>query len=338
MRQGITRFFKYARARHGVYLNRMSGAPRPWSKDPIFEEHRFTNVFRELDKTTVWFREKVREPMRDKPEVLLATVLFRLLNRIEVGEAIFCQGILPLGRFKTVQGRYREYLTAWDVFYASGEVSELRRAIKNAIPNGPYCTGAYIISSPPGYAKLDGVLRVVKKFYDDSGWREWLNNDPASNECSLEAAWEFLKENDYFGPFHSYEIVTDLRHTALLCDAPDIMTWANPGPGARRGLNRVHGRDVKDKTVNRNGLIEEMGELLEYSKMPELWPQWNPGKVGGYFNADKESRNNGKPWPGPLGKDAWPAWEMREVEHTLCEFDKYERVRLGEGRPRGVYR
>jgi hypothetical protein len=30
----------------------------------------------------------------------------------------------------------------------------------------------------------------------------------------------------------------------------------------------------------------------------------------------------------------WPAWEMREVEHTLCEFDKYERARLGEGRPK----
>jgi hypothetical protein len=29
---------------------------------------------------------------------------------------------------------------------------------------------------------------------------------------------------------------------------------------------------------------------------------------------------------------------MREVEHTLCEFDKYERVRTGEGKPRGVYR
>jgi hypothetical protein len=34
----------------------------------------------------------------------------------------------------------------------------------------------------------------------------------------------------------------------------------------------------------------------------------------------------------------WPSWEMRDVEHTLCEFDKYERIRLGEGRTRGVYR
>jgi ppGpp synthetase/RelA/SpoT-type nucleotidyltranferase len=30
-------------------------------------------------------------------------------------------------------------------------------------------------------------------------------------------------------------------------------------------------------------------------------------------------------------------FEMREVEHSLCEFDKYERTRLGQGRPRSKY-
>jgi len=28
---------------------------------------------------------------------------------------------------------------------------------------------------------------------------------------------------------------------------------------------------------------------------------------------------------------------MRDIEHSLCEFDKYERVRNGEGVPRGKY-
>ena len=55
-------------------------------------------------------------------------------------------------------------------------------------------------------------------------------------------------------------------------------------------------------------MIEEMRELLEQSTLQRHW-----------------SHN-------------WPKWEMRDVEHTLCEFDKYERVRTGEGRPRGVYR
>jgi hypothetical protein len=31
-------------------------------------------------------------------------------------------------------------------------------------------------------------------------------------------------------------------------------------------------------------------------------------------------------------------WELREIEHSLCEFDKYERTRTGQGRPRQKYR
>jgi hypothetical protein len=133
----------------------------------------------------------------------------------------------------------------------------------------------------------------------------------------LQQAHEWLSRFPYFGPFHSYEIVTDLRHTALLERAPDVMLWANPGPGCRRGMNRVLGRPKKtpfERGVHwslaaGHGEIQKyMRELLAHSQNPDLWPR------------------------------EWPAWEMREVEHTLCEFDKYERVRLGEGRPRGVYR
>lgn len=323
MKKGVERFFRYARSRHQVYLNRMAGMPRDkWTKDDILRTYRFTNVFRELDKTTVWFRENVRDRLRDKPEVLLATVLFRLLNRIEVGEAIFCQTMLPTGRFKNSN----RPLTAWDAFLASGDTGVLRHAILTCLPNGPHATGAYIISSPPGYSKLDGILEVVRRFtiekrvipdsdlISEYDWRS-MAGSMIENQWDLERVWGWLKQFDYFGPFHSYEIVTDLRFTSLLESAPDICTWANPGPGARRGANRVHGRDKKDHSADRKELIVEMHDLLMLANSRvELWP-------GGGHN-----------------KKDWPDWEMREVEHTLCEFDKFERVRLGEGRPRGVYR
>jgi hypothetical protein len=35
--------------------------------------------------------------------------------------------------------------------------------------------------------------------------------------------------------------------------------------------------------------------------------------------------------------EKFPKLEMRDIEHSLCEFDKYERVRNGEGAPRGRY-
>jgi len=33
-----------------------------------------------------------------------------------------------------------------------------------------------------------------------------------------------------------------------------------------------------------------------------------------------------------------PKIHMQDLQNCLCEFDKYERVRLGEGRPRNGYR
>jgi hypothetical protein len=320
IKRGVTAFFRYARERQQILLNRRAGLPREqWTKDPILQKYRFCNVFREDDKTTTWFREHVRSKVPEE-SVLLATVVFRMFNRIDTGEAIFCDDDLLGGH------------SAFDEFLRTGKLTNMRRAIVRRLGKGPYVTGAYIISSPPGYSKLDGVLEVLRRFYHDKReWKGlgsgvydtmgWGGEEAGATELlsvnpglfTLEATWNWLRKFDYLGVFHSYEVVTDLRHTPLLDQAPDIMTWASPGPGARRGLNRVHGRDVRDHSVNRAGLIEEMRELL-----------W----IANHMNQRDENL-----WPAD-----WQRWEMRDVEHTLCEFDKYSRVKNGEGRPRGVYR
>lgn len=297
---GIKAFFRYARARQQILLDRRAGKPAPWTKDEILRTYRFCNVHREDDKVTMWFKQYVREPLRESPRVLLATVVFRLFNRIETGEAIFCDdALLGIGH------------SAFAEFAEFGDVRVLRRAIlKRLGKSGPYVTGAYIISSPPGYPKLDGVLEVIRRFHKNSDWQTWAKNmieHPTPH--GLEETWLWLSKQDYLGKFHSYEIVTDLRHTALLERAPDVMHWANPGPGAKRGANRIF-RGNKGDHVTREQVIDEMRILLSWSRDPKLWPH----------------------------DPSWPTWEMRTVEHTLCEFDKMERVRLGEGRPRGVYK
>jgi hypothetical protein len=142
----------------------------------------------------------------------------------------------------------------------------------------------------------------------------------SKTRMGLQQAHEWLRKFPYLGPFHAYEIVTDLRWTYLLGKATDIHVWANPGPGCKRGLNRVMGRDKKAKVwENREALLNEMDIILEASG--DYWLDF------AHKMRDKFPRLK-----TPL------EWEMRDVEHTLCEFDKYERARSGEGRPRGTYR
>lgn len=302
-------FFAFARKRHQIYLDRFSGKPKPWTDDPILQMYSFTNVFRELDKTTIWFRKNVREKYDGKPEVLLATMVFRWFNRITTGEAIFSQeGLLHPG-----MGNF----TAFEAFQETGETQWLKDAILAYIgDSGPYVTGSYIIKTDEGMSKLDGVLHIIDLF-NKGRWRQVAEAMP--NNWTLQQSAEWLEsEHHMLGHFTAYEVTSDLRWTYLLTDATDVGTWANPGPGARRGLNRVAARDLR-MCPAKTQEISEMRDLLALSRDPQYWPQ----------NDDVDPVRGGP---------AWPPLEMREIEHTLCEFDKFCRTLAGEGRPRGRFR
>lgn len=322
-------FFAYARERQAILLRRRAGLPRDqWSRDPVFANNRFCNVFREDDRTTVWFRENARERLRSTPEVLLATVVFRWFNRITTGEAIFSH---------LLSGTEPPGATAWDEFLGSGDTRVLRDAILKYVGYaGPYVTGAYIVKTPNGMDKLDGVLYGVREFASQkrsgADWRMVADNFlKYRGERTLESMWTWLCQFPYLGPFMAYEVVSDLRYTVLLDKAPDIMTWANAGPGATRGLNRIWGRTPINKAIRPAQQSEEMRQLLECSRDNRYWPSWEDD-VGGYWYNGPDSIDPSLLIAGSRDSRPWPQWDMRTVEHTLCEADKYMRVKLGEGR------
>jgi alpha-glutamyl/putrescinyl thymine pyrophosphorylase clade 1 len=314
----IDAFFAFARERHSIYLRRQAGLPKPWTQDPVLQTNRFTNVFRELDRTTMWFRKHVREPLRARPEVLLAAVVFRWFNRISTGEAIFCQDDLF------------DSGGPWLRFVDTGDIRVLRRAILALLPQGPYVTGAYTINTnlaPRGTPKLDGVLWLIREWLDcHSDWRDVAEAWLASSGTTLEQFCQWAQGPD-LGPFMAYEVACDLRHTDLLCRVPDIDTWANAGPGARRGVNRVHGTHPSSP-VRSDDALASMVWLLGESRDEQYWPQRVAQDAYGCNNYGLDDVTCSGPWP---------AWELREVEHTLCEFDKYCRVRDGQGQTRGRF-
>ena len=269
-------YFDFLNERHLIYLKKLRGEDFPWTTDPILQKYKFTNVFRENDRTTVWFRENVREGMRDEIEVALATIIFRWFNRIETGKILLEHDL------------YR----GWDSDYCDEILREQPQ----------WVTGAYIIKTPNGMDKLEGVCWCIDQIAND---HSKFIDSMYEAKGSLKELWNVLMPYPYMGPFMAYEVVTDWRHTFLGDEARDIMTWANPGPGAKRGLNRIHGRPL-NKQIKSDINIGEMQVLLELSQ------EWLHGQV--------------------------PSLEMRDIEHTLCEFDKYERVRNGEGRPRSIYK
>lgn len=275
----IDKYFTLARERYAILLKKRAGLPKPWTVDPIFQKNRFCNVFREDDKTTVWLRENIRQPLRMTTlEVLLAITIFRWFNKIEIGEVI------------------KECLLD-SVF----NVGILKEKILDKYPKGPFVTGSYIIKTPDNMNKLDGVLWCIDTFQRNA--ENGMFDKIIECGASMQEACGLLQQSPYLGKFMAYQICCDARFTCLLENAPDLTTWAQPGPGSTRGLGRIFYNYVYRFNNTGSGgnkeMISLMQELLHYSQDARYWP------------------------------DNWPRWEMADVQNWCCEYDKYCRVEEG---------
>lgn len=281
------KFWYWINERHNIYLRRQAGESAPWTDDPILQKYRFCNVFRELDRVTCWIRNHWRRRHRN---TWFAMCIARQINWPPT-----------LGRIG--------FPFVWEPDKVFKTLTEMRNAGEKIY------TGAYMLrgdiqrnhnttNDKPSYTVYSVLDPVYKAYQKEFGGTPYADSGtfPFQN---IEGVTRWLSKFHGWGGFLSYEVATDLRHTFVLQLASDIHTWANPGPGARRGLNRYHGRPVKAQLTVPNAVVE-MRDLLA-----------------------KSGRH--------LGIHV-PDLEMRDIEHSLCEYDKYMRVYLGEGRPRGTYR
>ena len=278
----LRRYFSTARERYNIYLDRIVKESPPWTDDPIFQRYKFCNVFREHDKVTVWLRENWREPYADHPNLPFAMALARLIN--------WPPTLKEIGFPKRWNPK-----KALDVLY--------QRKLKG---NKVY-TGAYLLGScPKGTERANYLINSVLSPLKDELLQSYpCIGQPQFDPTYLESTWRWFRSQRGIGDFLAYEIVSDLRHTKCLRDAPDIMTWANAGPGALRGLTRLWGYQPKTRQISgysfpKKNALEAMQALLTRSRETTRW-------------------------------GLTQSWEMRDVEHWLCEYDKYCRIMNGQG-------
>jgi hypothetical protein len=268
-------FFDFINERHRIYLKKAAGQLRPWTDDPVLHEFKFTNVFRELDKGTVFLRTNTDAPFH--------IMVYRMINNRDT----FIETGFP---------------SDWEVFK-----SKLRARRDRGVK---VFTSAHMTVGKAFEDKLDTVLQTLDEVHKDimDGWDPFKY--PSMQEC-----FEDLLHRRYFGigPFIAYEIVCDFRFAKKL-SWPDMLTWANVGPGAKRGLQRL-GLPPTVKSMVDLYVMAGDSELLE------------PHVARHHVSLNR--------WNDVITPP--PPFELREIEHSLCEFDKYERARTGQGRPREKY-
>jgi hypothetical protein len=269
--------------RHTIYQRKTEQQlERPWTKDKILQTYRFCNVYRELDTTTIWIRKHWREKMKRNPNLPFAMLVARMINRPSTLATITEKCGLP------------EASRAW--------CNHAHRVLATLVNSGvKIYGGAYIITAGgqegPKYDYTANCLR-------EAAATPWLSS-PTRWSMSLEHLWAEFRELPGCGPFIAYEIATDLRWTRFY-NGKDHMTWANPGPGAMRGINRILTGEANGERLPRGLYIETMVRLTAMA------------------NEHRDLK-----W--------MPRFEVRDIEHSLCETDKYLRAKHGEGRPKQRY-
>lgn len=170
-------------------------------------------------------------------------------------------------------------------------------------------TGAYMLTN---------VLNKADSRPHDKPWftahkvlgsvRNLQKEVKAGLKVSMKATHSILRSGYGWGGFMAYEVVCDMRWTQLGENWGDVDTFAHAGPGALRGLNIVEGKDKNTPRKEEDALVFMRELLLETRR---AWPR--------------------------VCK-MYPRLELREIEHSLCEFDKWTRVRNGEGTPRSKFK
>lgn len=155
------------------------------------------------------------------------------------------------------------------------------------------------------YPKLYTPYAIIKHINDRFG--EYGFDTFLQKTKSLKEIFNELVTCPSTAGFMAYEYVTDIRYSfRYFSYAPyDIYIWGNFTIGSLRGLKRLCNIPLKDKfpsdiqTVT-NYILKEWRRYVEVKKLDRY------------------------------GFEVFDNLTMREVEHWLCEYDKYMRMKNGE--------
>lgn len=270
----LDRLVYWIQEREAVRLKKEAGEPAPWTDDEILRTYKFTNVRRMDDRVSRWLMDNWYGPRKGHPNMIGAACLARLFNRPLTIEAV-------------------SHL-AWESSPDWGLITE---TIKGLAATGPVFNAAYIVSTSGIRAnKVEHVLdRYVRPIYEDP---------PEVDPTSMERSVASLSCRYGYSSFMSGQVVADLRWTVSGTWA-DRNTWAAPGPGSLRGINRLLGRTPSSPDAGRRWSYE----------FPKMMATVRAAISG-------------------VSKRL----EAIDLQNCLCEWDKMERAVWGEGRPKQLYR
>ena len=288
-------FYKFIYDRQLVWHNRfIKKLPREeWTNDPIFKRTKYTNVYRELDRGTLWIHDRLKGQHKklsfdSKVGIIWDLCVYRLLNKVETFDKI---GIISYGDFGNKKKR-----EAW--------FNKIQQLLDDGVK---VWTSAHItLQSNLKQNRITNYQYILNHLYEENDFKKLVYD--LTGTADQEYAFKLVKANYGFGPFISYELVSDLGMFPWIKFNNNV--WANAGPGCIPGIQLIFPRYTKQTEY-----MEAMTMLRDYQE------EWF-AKLELPF------------------EDIWydnKFLDMRNIEHSLCEFRKYWCETRKVGRPRPLF-
>jgi len=217
-KEAFEQFWSFIYERQRIWYRRfVKMRERPWTKDPILVRSKYTNVYRELDRGTIYLKENILDKNKSLHETLWEICVYRLLNKVETFQHV---GIISLEDY---HGKKR------DKWFAS--LAELRDS------GATIWTSAHItLQSSFKHDRLENYRMFLDKLHPhiiDLAYTAGNTND-------IQEFFKAMKGEFGFGPFTAYEVATDVAYIDDVEFSEN--DWANPGPGCQLGLRIIYPR------------------------------------------------------------------------------------------------
>jgi hypothetical protein len=210
-------YFYFIEERMNIFWNKYNGI-FPWTNDPILKAHKFTNVYRAMDRVSQYLIKEViyKENSFSDEDILLRILVFKIFNKPETWEQIELKaGTITINNFNV------------------SRINEVLLEIKNHQPifnNAYMMTGTHSLYNYLTY-KHEKWLEMVKK--------EIIGNEVLKkilNAKTLENVYDTLRSCSFIGSFLAYQYAIDINYSPAIDFSEN--SFVKAGIGAVRGIKK----------------------------------------------------------------------------------------------------
>ena len=221
-------YMHFIEERMNIFWRRYNGESAPYTEDKILQNHKFTNVYRVLDRSSQYLLKSViyNGKKYSKEEMVFRIILYKHFNLPSTWDLLIKEfGDITLNiTEKELSEFFKEKTNQGKVIYSNAYM------ITASFMRSEKIMGKFGLL--PGMPKYQSYLRLIYKGLFEDGIMEEI-----CSSKTMKQGFNSFKGLVGFADFLSYQFVQDINYTEFF-DFDDN-SFCAAGPGTQRGIERT---------------------------------------------------------------------------------------------------